>query len=57
MLTPGDEPFRTPDDEGAAERAKAFCKSRGLTPKDVKIVRRDGYVRVIVIRRGAVCKV
>ena len=53
----GFEPYVTPDDDGAADRAKDFCKSRGLTPKDVKIVRRDGRVRVVVIRDGARCKV
>ncbi len=53
----GFEPYRTTDNGGAADRAKEFCKSRGLTPKDVKIVRRDGFVRVVVIRDGAKCKV
>ena len=49
----GFEPYKIPDDDTAAERAKEFCKVRKLTPKDVKIVRRDGFVRVVVIRRGA----
>lgn len=53
-MKPGFEPYRTPDDSGAVDRAKEFCGTRNLTPKDVKIVRKDGYVRVIVIREG--CK-
>lgn len=56
-MKPGDEPFKIPDSEDAADRAKAFCMSRGLTPKDVKITRKDGFVRVVVIREGAKCKV
>lgn len=57
VLKPGDEPFRTQDAPDAADMAKDFCRTRELTPKDVKIVRRDGYVRVVVIREGAKCKV
>ena len=57
MLKLGFEPFKTPDADDAADMAKEFCLTRGLTPKDVKIVRRDGYVRVVVIREGAKCKV
>lgn len=52
----GDEPYKTPDDADAAERAKAFCGSRGLTPKDAKIVRRAGFVRVIITRNGVKIK-
>lgn len=56
-MKPGDEPFKIPDSDDAAERAKAFCKSRGLTPRDCKIVRRDGHVRVVITRDGAKIKV
>jgi len=53
----GFEPFQTPDAEDAAEQAKSFCKSRGLTPRDCKIVRRDGRVMVVITRDGAKIKV
>ena len=50
-------PFRIPDGTDAAERAKDFCKTRGLTPNDVKIVRRNGEVMVEVKRDGAKIKI
>lgn len=53
----GFEPYRTPDDEGAVDRIKAFCNSRGLTNKDVKLTRKDGFVRVVVIKDGCKCKI
>lgn len=53
-MKPGFEPFRTPDTPDAADQAKAFCVSRGLTPDMVKIVRSGGYVRVIVKKE---CKI
>lgn len=53
----GDEPFSIPDAQDAADRAKAFCISRGLTSNDVKIVRADGKVKVVVKRDGAKIKV
>lgn len=56
-MKPGDEPFATPDAPDAVDRAKEFCKSRKLTADDVKIVRRDGMVRVVVKRDGATCRV
>lgn len=53
----GDQPFWCPVSEpDAVDRAKEFCRSRKLTPDDVKIVKRDGHVRVVVKRDGAVCK-
>lgn len=56
-MKPGFIPFRTPDADDAAERAKEFCKTRGLSPADVKIVRRNGEVMVEVKRDGAKIKV
>lgn len=53
-MQPGFEPYVTPDDDKAADRAKEFCKTRGLTPNDVKIVRRDGHVRIVVKKE---CKI
>ena len=50
-------PFRTPDTPDAADRAKEFCRARGLTPNDVKIVRRGNEVMVEVKRDGAKIKV
>lgn len=48
----GDTPFKTPDDENAADRAKHFCRVSSLTPNDVKITRKDGFVYVVVKRDG-----
>lgn len=53
----GDIPFRTIDDAGAVDRAKAFCASRKLTPDDVKLTRKDGWVMVVVKRNGVSCHV
>lgn len=56
MMAVGFEPYVTPDDEGAVDRAKEFCKTRELTPAVVKIVRRDGMVRIVVKERCK-CKI
>jgi len=50
MMKPGFIPWRTPDAPDAADRAKEFCSTRGLTPSEVKIVRRDGEVMVVIIK-------
>ena len=50
-------PFRTPDTPDAADQAKEYCKSRGLTAADVQICRRDRCVLVEVKRDGATIKV
>lgn len=47
-MKPGFVPFWTDDTPTAPDEARAFCKSRGLTPDQVKIVRRDGAVMVEV---------
>ena len=47
-MNPGFVPFRTDDGPNAADEARSFCKSRGLTSEQVKIVRRDGAVEVEV---------
>jgi hypothetical protein len=44
----GDVPFKTPDGPDAANEAREFCRSRGLTSEQVKIVRRGGVVEVVV---------
>lgn len=54
VMKPDFIPWRTPDAGDAADRAKEFCRTRGLTPADVKIVRRDGEVMVVVKRE---CKI
>lgn len=48
----GDIPYFTPDDDTGADRAKEFCKARGLTSADVKIIRRNGNVVVEVRKNG-----
>lgn len=55
-MPPGFIPYRTPDDDTAAERAKDFCRTRGLTPADVKIVRRGDEV-IVEVKRKCKCKV
>lgn len=56
-MKPGFIPFRTPDTDDAVDDAKAFCKSRGLTPADVKICKRNGEILIEVKRDGAKLKV
>jgi len=56
MMPPNFIPYRTPDEPDAATLAKEFCRTRGLTPDDVKIVRRDGEV-MVVVKRSCKCKV
>jgi hypothetical protein len=43
-------PFRTDDGPNAATEAREFCKTRGLTSDQVKIVRRNGRVEIEVKR-------
>ena len=50
MMPPGFVPYWTPDTPDAPDKAKEFCRTRGLTPNDVKIVRKDGKVKVVVKR-------
>lgn len=47
-------PWQTPDAPDAVDRAKEFCNTRGLTNRDVKLVRRDGMVCVVVIRECSI---
>lgn len=56
-MNPGDIPYKTPDDDEAVERAKEFCRTRALTPNDVKIQRNDGFVSVVVKRKGVTIKI
>ena len=39
MMKPGDVIYWTDDAPDAPDKARAFCKSRGLTSDQVKIVR------------------
>jgi hypothetical protein len=41
-------PFWTDDGPNAATEARDFCKTRGLTSDQVKIVRRNGRVEIEV---------
>jgi hypothetical protein len=43
-------PFWTEDGPNAATEARDFCKPRGLTSDQVKIVRRNGRVEIEVKR-------
>lgn len=42
-MKPGDIIFWTPDTITAADEARHFCKSRGLTSTDARIIRREIY--------------
>lgn len=54
----GFEPFKIPFSDDAASQAIEFCKIRGLTNRDVKIVNgKDGFVRVVVVRDDVKIKV
>ena len=47
-MSPGFIPYRTDDGPNAADDAREFCKTRGLSSDQVKIVRRNGRVEVEV---------
>ena len=47
-MKPGFVPFRTDDGPTAADEAREFCQTRGLTSDQVKIVRRNGNVEIEV---------
>ena len=53
MIKEGDVLFWTPDAPDAADKARAFTRSRGLTADDVKLVKRthEGRAMVMVIAR------
>lgn len=46
MIPSGTVIFWTPDSDTAPAEARGFCKTRGLTGDDVRIVRRAGMVQV-----------
>ena len=48
MMKPGSIPFSIDDEEGATDRAREFCKTRGLTTAQARIVRRRGQIQVEV---------
>ena len=57
-MNKGFEPFKIPFSDDAARHAIEFCKTRGLTNRDVKIVKgKDGFVRVVVVRDDVKIKV
>ena len=47
-MNPGFVPFWTDDGPDAPAQARDFCKTRGLTSDQVKIVRRNGRVEIEV---------
>ena len=47
-MNPGFVPFFTDDGPDAADQARDFCKTRGLTSDQVKIVGRNGRVEIEV---------
>lgn len=58
MIEVGTILFWTPDDATAPDQARDFCKTRGLTAQDVKILRTSirGEAKIIV-RTIRPCKV
>ena len=58
-MNPGAIPFWTPETDTAADAARDFCKSRGLSSDDARIIRREikGEMRICVeIKRPSVLK-
>jgi hypothetical protein len=55
-MQPGDIIFQAPDGAKTVERAREFCKVRRLGADDVRLVKKDGSVMVIV-KRECVCYV
>jgi len=58
-MNPGFIPFWTPETDTAADQARDFCKSRGLSSDDARIIRREVYreTRICVeIKRPSVLK-
>ena len=55
-MSPGAIPFWTPETDTAADQARDFCKSRGLSSEDARIIRREvnGGKRICVeIKKAA----
>lgn len=46
MMQPGTIPFWTSDGPDAADQAKEFCRTRGLTSETAKIVKKGDAVMV-----------
>ena len=46
MMQPGTIPYFITDGDDAIDRAKEFCRTRGLTPEFARIVKRNGAVMV-----------
>ena len=59
MMKPGDVIYWTEDAPGAPDKARAFCKSRGLTSEDVRLVRRHSPSlgrRMVMVEVKRPCK-
>lgn len=58
---PGDVIYWTPDGDGAADKARAFCRSRGLSGDDVRLVKRThaemGRMVMVEVKRPCKLKV
>ncbi len=50
MIRPGTVIYQTPDSDEAPALAREFCRTRGLTSDDAKIIRRNGMIMVEVKR-------
>ena len=58
-MNPGFIPFWTPETDTAADAARDFCKTRGLSSDDARIIRREIHkeTRICVeIKRPSVLK-
>jgi hypothetical protein len=58
MMKPGEVIFWIPDALDAGDRARAFCKSRGLSGEDVRIVRRahDAWGKMVMAEVKRPCR-
>lgn len=46
MIKPGTTVFSTTDDEQGPQEARDFCKSRGLTGDNARIIKRNNRIEV-----------
>jgi len=57
MMKPGDVIYWTDDAPEGPDQARAFCKSRGLTSEDVRLVKRThGDRKMIMVEVRRPCK-
>ena len=57
MMKPGDVIYWTDDAPESPDLARAFCKSRGLTAEDVRLIKRmHGDRKMVMVEVKRPCK-